>query len=68
MTWLVNISTPLSFRNIDHELNFTKHIVKNSMFFTQHVTRLVCLESRTAQGFVIGLEVVFIHNDLRLEH
>lgn len=37
-------------------------------FFTQHVTGLVCLESCTAQGFVIGLEVVFIHNDLRLEH
>lgn len=47
----------------------TQYIVKNSMFFfTQHVTGLVCLESRTAQGFVIGLELVFIHNDLRLEH
>lgn len=33
MSWLVNISTPLCFRNIDHELNFTKHIVKKPMFF-----------------------------------
>lgn len=53
---------------MDHELNFTKHIVKKSMFFYTACDAFGMLGTRTAQGFVIGLEVVFIHNDLRLEH